>query len=601
MPAFLLLRSVAKSRRAPYLLLMPDNSELLSRPYRFYIKRHKGLVAAGAVSLFFTNLLDSLVPLLTGLTIDRIKDGRPIQDIGEMVAWMLAVIVGMSLFRFLWRIFWARFAHLTAHDLRGRLFARMTELGPTFFRPRKVGQLITLISNDTNSFRMGIGPGFLVLLDGIFLTIIILPLMLWVSPTWTWQTLALMPFVPFLVNFILQRLHVAYHSRQERFADFSGSAQEIISGVRVIKSFAQEHNQTQQFNKHSNAFRLSCDRVAWWDAFFGPALETPVALGSVILLVLGAPYVMSGEVTLGQFIAFYQYIQRMVWPMSAIGIGLGHIQEGRASFKRMAEVLRFEPDVPDLGETEISEIESLEVRDLSFCYPGSSHKALDGVSFRLERGQCLGVTGMTGSGKSTLIEILTRQYAVPPGVVLINGVSIEKIKIASLRRLIGVVPQEAFLFSRKVSENVALGVDEWDLDDVRTAAQGVQIDKEIESWPAAYDALVGERGVNLSGGQKQRMTLARAIICDYPLVILDDALSAVDAKTEERILKNLQGELKKSTSIVVSHRLASVREADLIVVLRDGKVEAQGRHGDLVRTSETYRVLQEMQAAGAES
>ncbi len=580
---------------------MPDNSELLNRPYRFYIKRHWGLVLAGAVSLFFTNLLDSLVPLLTGLTIDRIKDGRPIQDIGEMVAWMLAVIVGMSLFRFLWRIFWARFAHTVAEDLRNRLFARMGELGPTFFRPRKIGQLITLISNDTNSFRMGIGPGFLVLLDGVFLTVLILPLMLWISPSWTWQTLALMPFVPFLVNFILSRLHSAYHSRQERFADFSGSAQEIISGVRVVKSFAQEHNQTQQFNKHSGAFRLSCDRVAWWDAFFGPALETPVALGSVILLVLGAPYVMSGEVTLGQFIAFYQYIQRMIWPMSAIGIGLGHIQEGRASFKRIAEVLSFVPDVPDKGEEDVLQIESLEVRNLIFQYPGSPHKALDGVSFRLEKGQCLGVIGMTGSGKSTLIEILTRQYAVAPGTVLVNGISIEKIKISSLRKLIGVVPQDAFLFSRKVSENVALGLDDWDLDDVRTAAQGVHIDKEIESWPAAYDALVGERGVNLSGGQKQRMTLARAMICGYPLVILDDALSAVDAKTEERILNTLQGELRRTTSIVVSHRLVSVRSADLILVLKDGKVESQGRHSDLVRTSETYRCLQEMQAAGAEA
>lgn len=579
---------------------MPNNqdTELLNRPYRFYIKRHLGLVTAGSVSLFLTNLMDSLIPMLTGITIDRIAGGQPISSVAEMIAWMLGVIVVMSAFRFMWRWYWATFAHTVAEDLRNRLYGRMSELGPTFFRPRKIGQLITLISNDTNSFRMGIGPGNLVLLDGIFLTVLILPQMLWISPAWTWQTLALMPFVPFLVNYILNRLHVHYHARQERFADFSGSAQEIISGVRVIKSFAQEHNQTVQFNKHSDAFRLSCDRVSWWDSFFGPALETPVALGSVILLVLGAPIVMNGEVTLGQFIAFYQYIQRMIWPMSAIGIGLGHIQEGRASFKRIAEVLRFQPDVPDTGDVEISQIDSLEIKNLTFQYPGHSHKALDNISFKLNRGQCLGVTGMTGSGKSTLIEILTRQYSVPSGSVLLNGISIEKIKISSLRKIIGVVPQDAFLFSRKVSENVALGLDDWDIDDVRGAARGVHIDQEIESWPGAYDALVGERGVNLSGGQKQRMTLARAIVCEYPLVILDDALSAVDAKTEERILNNLQRELKKTTSIVVSHRLASVREADLILVLKDGKIEAQGKHRELVQTSSTYKVLQEMQTEG---
>ncbi len=582
---------------------MPNNSdsELLNRPYRFYIKRHFGLVMAGTVSLFLTNFMDSLVPMLTGLTIDRIKDGRPVEDIGEMVAWMLGVIVVMSIFRFLWRIYWARFAHTVAEDLRNRLFGRMAELGPTFFRPRKIGQLITLISNDTNSFRMGIGPGNLVLLDGIFLTVLILPHMFWISPTWTWQTLALMPLLPFLVHYILKKLHIEYHSRQERFADFSGSAQEIISGVRVIKSFAQEHNQTAQFNKHSDAFRLSCDRVAWWDSFFGPALEAPVAIGTVILLVLGAPMVMSGEVTLGQFIAFYQYIQRMNWPMSAIGVGLGHIQEGRASFRRIAEVLRFEPDVPDTGDKEISEIVSLEVRNLTFCYPNTSNRALDNISFVLKRGECLGVTGMTGSGKSTLIEVLTRQYAVPSNTVFINGIAIEQIKASSLRKLIGVVPQDAFLFSRKVSENVALGMDEWDLEDVRSAAKGVHIDKEIESWPAAYDALVGERGVNLSGGQKQRMTLARAIVCEYPLVVLDDALSAVDAKTEERILNTLQGALKKTTSIVVSHRLASVRDADLILVLKNGQIEALGKHADLVLTSPTYKILQEMQSEGAAS
>ncbi len=555
----------------------------------------------GTISLFLTNLFDSLVPNLVGMTIDKIRGESSLSDVGEMIGLMFGVIVFLSIFRFLWRYFWATFHHTVAENLRNRLFAGMADLGPTFYRPRKIGQMISLISNDVNSFRMGIGPGVLVLLDGIFLTALNLPQMIWISPSWTWQTLALMPFVPFLVNFILKRLHVEYHSRQERFADFSGSAQEIISGVRVIKSFAQEHNQTVQFNKHSNQFRLACDRVSWWDSFFGPSLEFPVAIGSVILLMVGAGRVLSGEVTLGQFIAFYQYIQRMIWPMSAIGIGLGHIQEGQAAFKRIREVLQFQPDVPDTGDVDISEIVSLEARSLSFTYPGATHPALQNISFHIKRGQCLGITGMTGSGKTTLIEILTRQYAVPSGTVFVNGVSLEKIKTSSIRKLIGVVPQDAFLFSRKVSENVALGLDDWDLDDVRGATQGVHLDQEIEAWPGAYDALVGERGVNLSGGQKQRLTLARAVICEYPLVILDDALSAVDAKTEQSILSRLQGELKKTTSIVVSHRLASVRDADQILVLTGGKIEAQGRHHELLRSSPTYKILQEMQSGSGKA
>jgi len=578
---------------------MPDEqSELLKRPYWFYIKKHKITVGLGALWLFLTNLMDSLVPFLQGKTIDKITGGAPLTEVGGMVGWIFAVIVFLSVFRFMWRVVWARFHHTVAEDLRNRLFDRMAGLGPSFFRPRKIGQLITLISNDVNSFRMGIGPGLLILLDGIFLIALILPQMLFISSSWTWKTLALMPFVPFVVKAILDRLHIEYHSRQARFADVSGSAQEIVSGIRVIKSFAQEQNQTTQFNGQSAEFQKSCNRVAWWDAFFGPSLELPVALGSVILLLLGTQDVIDGKVTLGQFFAFYQYIQRMIWPMSAIGIAFGHIQEGRASFKRIREVLEYEPDVPDRGEIEITELQSLEVKNLSFCYPKASLPALANVSFSLQRGECLGIVGMTGSGKSTLIELLTRQYPVPPGTILVNGISVERIKMSCLRRLIGVVPQEAFLFSRMVSENLALGLDDWKLADVREAAGHVKLDQEIETWPGRYEALVGERGVNLSGGQKQRMTLARAMVRQAPLVILDDSLSAVDAKTEELILRHLRDELRKTTSIVVSHRLASVREADLILVLKHGKMEALGRHEELVRTSPTYQVLHEMQMEG---
>jgi ATP-binding cassette, subfamily B, multidrug efflux pump len=284
--------------------------------------------------------------------------------------------------------------------------------------------------------------------------------------------------------------------------------------------------------------------------------------------------------------------------MLAIGIALGHIQESRASFKRVAEVLEYEPDVPDTGDMDITEINSLEVRDLSFTYPGAKLPVLENISFRLARGECLGIVGMTGSGKSTLIELLTRQYPVPSGVILINGVSVERIKLACLRKLIGVVPQDAFLFSRKVSENLALGLEIWDLDDVRDAARDVRLDQEIDTWPGQYEALVGERGVNLSGGQKQRMTLARAMARSAPLVILDDALSAIDAKTEEAILGHLRDELRKTTSIVVSHRLASVREADQILVLKGGRVESLGRHEELIRVSPTYQILHEMQMEG---
>ncbi|MGE0526285.1 MAG: ABC transporter ATP-binding protein [Bdellovibrionales bacterium] len=572
-----------------------EQSDLVRRPYWHYIKKHKTTVALGLLWLFLTNLMDVLIPRLIQITIDRISAGATLRHVAEVVGWILLVTVFLSVFRFLWRVYWATFHHTVAEDLRNRVFARMADLGPTFFRPRKIGQLITLISNDVNSFRMGIGPGLLILFDGIILVALILPQMIWISWTWTWQTLALMPFVPFLVKWILDRLHVAYHERQERFSVQSGAAQEIVSGIRVIKGFAQESNQTSQFNVHSAGFTRACDRVAYWDALFGPALELPVALGSALLLLLGAPAVIRGEISLGQFFAFYLYIQRMIWPMSAIGIAMGHVQESRASFRRIREVLEYPRDVEDAGDLEFEELQSLEVRGLSFRYPEASAPSLVNVSFKLERGQCLGIVGLTGAGKSTLVELLTRQYPVPAGTILINGVSVERIRLGCLRRLIGVVPQEAFLFSRQVQENLALGLEIWDLDDVRAAAGQVRLDREIESWPGRYEALVGERGVNLSGGQKQRMTLARALARQAPLLILDDALSAVDAKTEKVILSALREEVRKTTSIVVSHRLASLRLADQILVLHNGTVEALGRHEDLLISSPTYQRLNQMQ------
>lgn len=546
----------------------------------------------GLSALLITNSFETTIPWLVGKTIDEITSNAPFSSVLQTVGLILIFTAMLSTARYSWRVFWGGFHHRVAEDLRNRLFAKYLDLSIGFFRERKVGQLVSLIAHDVNSFRMGIGPGMLVLFDGIFYALLIVPVMISISPTWTMKTLVLMPLIPFGVRKLLGRYHAAYHARQDRFSEMSGSAQEIISGIRVVKCFAQEENQTRLFNRSSKKFQRSCDSVARWDSFFPSFLELPVAVGSVVLLLIGAPEVMSGTVSLGSFFAFYQYIQRMVWPMEAIGSALGQLQEARASFSRIRSVLETKPDIEDDGGIELKTFESLEVRSLSFCYPGKTVKALDNVSFSISKGQTLGIVGETGSGKSTLIELLSRQYPVAPGTILINGYSIEQISLKSLRSLMAVVPQEAFLFSRRVVENLAFSRDEWTSEEVAGAAESVRLHQEILGWPEQYDSMVGERGVNLSGGQKQRMTLARALMKNSSLVILDDSLSAVDAHTEQTILSRLK---QQTTAIIISHRLASVSFADKILVLKNGSVEALAPHDRLISLSQTYAKLHDIQ------
>ncbi len=456
---------------------------------------------------------------------------------------------------------------------------------------------MSLITNDVNSFRMGIGPGFLIFFDAIFQTVLILPIMISISFAWTWKALILMPLIPFAIRVVMNKLHRAYSERQEDFSQVSGVAQEIVTGVRVIKSFAQEKNQTGNFDKYSKAYERTCNRVGYWDSIFSPVMEFPVAIGCVALLLIGVPEVMAGVVTIGAFFSFYQYIQRMVWPMTAFGISMSHLQEGLASYRRIREVLTEIPDVRDEGTIEMDRLESLEVRDLTFFYPGKSEPALKNISFKLNRGESLGIIGATGSGKTTLIELLCRLHPVPSGKILINGVSIEQIKLSSLRKMIRIVPQDAFLFSQTVTDNLAFSREEWTMDQVVGATDQVSLHDEILEWPEEYKSIVGERGVNLSGGQKQRMTLARALMKDSSLAILDDTLSAVDSKTEQSILKVLKAQLSQTTAIVISHKLNSVNWTDQILVLNHGELEKAGRHHELLNTSSTYLKLYEMQTS----
>lgn len=570
-----------------------DLKSLLKNPYPFYWKLGRRNVTLGLVALFLTNALETMIPWLVGIGLDQITQNSEYKDVFTTVGWLLVVTVFMSIARYSWRIFWGNFHHSVAHDLRKRIFNHMMDLGPSYFQKSRIGELMSLITNDVNSFRMAIGPGCLILFDGLSLVILILPFMFYVSWQSTLACLALMPLVPFIVHALLEKLHKAYHARQETFAQMSGVAQEIVTGIRVIKSFAQERFQTRYFQKFSKEFQGSCDQLAKTDSFFAPALEIPMALGCVVWLLVGGNQVIEGTLTLGAFFAFFQYVQRMVWPMEAIGVGIGHLQEGRASFNRIKVLLETNSDIPDEGTIELKAFENLEVKNLTFTYPGQNTPALKNISFKVSAKETMAVIGPTGSGKSTLLSLLSRQYPAPRDTIFVNGVSIEKIKISSLRQLMAVVPQEAFLFSKTITENLELPGWSADAYSATDALRVVELEQEVMSWPKGLNSMIGERGVNLSGGQRQRLTLARALLRPAFLLLLDDCMSAVDTETEERLQSAMTGRIREHKSLIfVTHRLSSAMRADRLLILKDGLLETSER-------SEFFKQLEQTQGKEA--
>lgn len=569
-----------------------SDQQLIKSPIRFYIRKNKRVFVVGVFALAATNFLDALPPYFVGKAIDQIGAAAPFNDVLHTIGVLIAITFSLALVRFTWRYMWGQFSHTSAMDLQNHLFAKYTRLGQSYLRKTPVGELMSLMINDIQAFRMAVGPGILIILDALFILMIVPPMMISISPSWTWKCLILMPFLPFIANRLMTALNAAYEERQNKFAVLSGFAQEVITGVRVIKSYVQEFTHTKLFNIRSREFENVSNKTAFLDAAFTPPLEFAITFGSVVLLIIGAPDVMSGAVSVGSLFAFYQYIQRMEWPATAIGLGMSHIQQGQASFARIRQVLEIPDEIVDTGAEDFDSFHSLEVRHLSFSYPAGRANVLRDISFSLKSGEILGIIGPTGAGKTSLIDVLGRIFNPTSGEILYNGRPIEKISMKSLRQIVTVVPQDAFLFSNKVSENISLGLD-LPQTQIESLVHSVDLSDEIRTFPGEYDAYLGERGINLSGGQKQRLTLARALARKTPLILIDDSLSAVDSKTEEKILKQLRGLL--SSAIVISHRIESVRWAHKIMVLKEGAVEALGTHDELMKSSATYQHLYQLQ------
>lgn len=571
----------------------------LNRPLWYFIKNNPRSFGLGILFLVITNALDGIYPLIMKTAIDQIEARVPLNELGKTTVIFFAIMAGLAFTRFGWRIHFGRFHTFAAEQVRQSIFRHVTSLGPNFFHKNQVGELMSLLTNDVQSFRQAIGPGLLILADGIIIIAVLLPIMITLNWQWTWKTLIFLPIIPFLIWKVMRLIHSNYKIQQDRFSELTGVAQETVGGIRVIKSFAQEDNRTQLFNGVSSAFEKACNKVARIDAFFIPVMEFGVTSGSVILLFVAKDDIYSGAVTIGTFVAFHRYIQKMVWPMTALGMGFSYFQKGYASFDRIRAVLLTDTDIPDLGTHNIENFESLEFKNVSYKHKDSTTYALKDVSFKLNAGESLGIMGPVGSGKTTLLHLLTRLYPLEEGQILINGLPIEQISQESLRKTFLLVPQEPFLFSESIKENVSFGLQGGATEeDIISTTKIVDLNKEIDALPHRFESQLGERGINLSGGQKQRLTIARGLIMKAPVLVLDDSLSAVDTRTEKAIEEDLAKNKLTMSRIIIAHRLSSLNAVQKLLILKDGRVEAQGTYSEVLAASPTFQKIVEIQGKG---
>lgn len=541
---------------------------LLRHPFWFYVKTHPRAIAVGLSTLVLTNVLDGLWPLVLKEGLDQIAAKAPLSDLGRTTLIFFLIMASMAVSRFAWRMGFGYFQTAIGENLRRRAFRRLSELTPRFFQSRPVGELMSLLVNDVQNFRQAMGSGLLVFLDGVIILAVILPIMISMNASWTLKSLAFLPAVPVLIWWVTKKIHMAAKSQQEVFARLTGHVQETVTGMRVLKGFALEDRRLRSF-QHANAdYERASNRLARIDAVFGPIMELGVTSGTVIFLFVARDDLLAGSATIGSFVAFHRYIMKTVWPMTALGMGLSQLQKGFGSFERVAGLLRENPELRPAGSRALVRFESLELRRVGVRYPGRETWALRGLDLALRPGQRLGLQGPVGSGKSTLLALLTRQMDPDEGEILLNGHPLHEYSLETVRGVFTLVPQDVFLFNESVSDNISFATEDADLERVRAAAHDVDIADEINSWPDSYEALLGERGVNLSGGQKQRLALARGILRNSPVLLLDDVLSAVDTRTERKI-EAVLGNLRKagSAQILVSHRETTLSTCDTVVRL----------------------------------
>ena len=483
------------------------------------------------------------------------------------------------------------------YDLRRDFYAHLVDQPQIFFQEHRIGDLMARATNDLAAVRQLAGPMIMYALQTLFVVIIVLPLMFLISWRLTLLLFITMPLVSLTVKFFGQQVHIRFEKIQEFFSQITARAQENFTGVRVVRAYAQEGAEIAAFNDLNRQYAEKNLGLVRIDALMRPLMQFLIGMGFVLIMWAGVPAAIRGEITVGQFTVFNMYLFRLIWPLIALGYVVNLYQRGTASLKRMNAIIAIEPSIADSADvkTQAPIRGEIEFRNLTFRYHPNEQPVLRDINLLIPEGQTVAFVGRTGSGKSTLVNLISRIIEAPEDSVLVDGISVRDYSLAQLRSSIGYVPQETFLFSDALAENIAFGVEKAERSQVESAAEVAGLTEDVEGFPDGFETLVGERGLTLSGGQKQRTAIARAILREPKILILDDALSSVDTYTEEKILGELRGVMRGRTSLIVSHRISTVRDADLICVLDEGRIIEQGAHSELLAMGGEYSALYERQ------